>query len=94
MSDINVKFHSVKHIMVGIVRSKIIDLCATNGGPRVPKGRHLGRPNGIEIHSKMNLKFKSEKIASWSQLGPIFGRFGSREGERKVSFPVFFEMIA
>ena len=50
-------------------------LCSILIAKRVAKGRLLGRQNGEKIDPKTRLKFKSEKIASWKQLGPILSRF-------------------
>ena len=58
---------------------------------RVPKGRHLGSPNGAKIDQQKRCKFKSEKITSWSRLGAILGRFSRRLGVKNVHFSLVFK---
>ena len=54
---------------------------------RVAQGRHFGRQNGAKIDPKSRSKFKSEKVASWSRLWAILGRFLRKKRSRKHSVP-------
>ena len=57
------------------------------GGKRVPpQGNSLGNQNGTKIDPNAGLKIESEKVASWSGLGAILDRFGSRLGLESVRF--------
>ena len=63
------------------------------GAKRVPKGRHLGSPNGAKIYQKKRCKFKSEKVTSWSRLGAIWGRFPMRLGVKHIDFYCFLKLF-
>ena len=57
----------------------------------MPKGRHLGSPNGAKIDQKKRCKFKSEKVTSWRRLGAILGRFPTRLGVKNIDFSLVFK---
>ena len=57
----------------------------------MPKGRHFGSPNGAKNDKKTRCKFKSEKVASWSRLGAILGRFPTRLGVKNIDFSLVFK---
>ena len=69
----------------------IIIFGAILGAKRVPKGRHFGSQNGTKINQKTRCKFKSEKVASWSRLGAILGRFPRRLGVKNIDFSLVFK---
>ena len=72
-----------------------LDFCyffgAVLGAKRVPKGRHFGSPNGAKIGQKTRCKFKNEKVASWSRLGAILGRFPRPLGVKIIDFSLVFK---
>ena len=61
------------------------------GAKRVPKGTPLGSQNGQKIDPKSRAKIKSEKIASWAQLGSILPRLGSGLELKNVCFSLRFK---
>ena len=49
------------------------------------------QPKRTENQSKKRCKFKSEKVTSWSRLGPILGRFQRCLGVKHVDLSCVFK---
>ena len=56
-----------------------------------PKGGILGAQTEQNSIKKTRCKFKGEKVASWSRLGAILGRFPRRLGVKNVDFSLVFK---